>query len=326
MKKSFKSKHLEKIVSVFLFIAIFLVSTMVIFLAKQKKIFAKKINYYTIINSAEKINTGQEIILRGPNIPIGKITNISIDDNPRASKKIPKVRIDFFIYEELIKDEKVRIRTDSVIIFSAPLFGLLGGYKVEITQGSNYYPKVKENELIPSNQMKEGEFLLSVNKVKIDKDDLPFIRKIDPLLENITKVLDPNGRFMKNVNRLVLNLSNFSLQLSEGGVINVIGDPTFRSNLRKALSQVNRILYTSDNLMSNKVKDVLSQTYLLLNSLKKTTDTINYNMPKTLERLNSIMFSLARMIRNLEKSPIFRGGGYIRKNQKSSSDIFKRGP
>lgn len=315
MKKSFKMRHFEKIVSVFVFIAIFFVTSMIIFLAKQKKIFAKKIEYYTIINSIEKISTGQEIILKGPNITVGKIDNFTITPSN-------KVRVDFFIY----KDYEDKVRSDSVIVFSSPFLGVLGGYKVELTSGDGYYPKIADGGLVPSNQMNEGTFLLSIRGLDKDKDEIPLLSKIDPLLTNLTALLDPKGRTMRNANELIRHLSIFSLQLSEGGVLNVIGDPSFRSNLRKAMTQVNTLLGTSDNLLNTRVRDILGETFLLLGNLKKTTDSINYNMPKTLSHLNTIMFRLERMIRNMEQSPLLGGGGGYRTGRTQETKRFFEGP
>lgn len=304
----FKIRHLEKFVSVFVFLALFFLATMGIFLAKQKKIFSKKKNFYTVIQSIEKIEPGMEVILRGPNVPIGKIDGFSITKNN-------EVRIDFFIYQEY----EERIRENSVIVFSAPLLGIIGNFKIEITSGDAYYPMVKKDDIVPSNQMMEGIFLLSMQKKEKDEEEIPLISKLNPLLDNLTTNLDPKGPLMSNITSLLYHLNIFTLQLNQGGVFSVMGSPALKSNLERMTENINYLLASSDSLVNNNVKAVLNDVNVLLHNLKRTTDTVNYNLPKTLSSLNAIMFRLEKIVSNLESSPLLGGGSYNKQKKEDDS-------
>jgi ABC-type transporter Mla subunit MlaD len=285
---------------------------MMIFLAKQKKIFASKKYFYTTINSLEKISTGQELVLRGPNIPIGKITQFSITKRNR-------VRVDFFVYEEY----EDKVRTDSVIIFSAPLFGFLGGFKVELTTGNEYYPRMEANEMVPSSQTREGNFLLMVKGISKQEKDIPLIDKLNPLLENLGKLTDPNGRTIRTLTRLLQHTSSFMMQLSQNGIFSVLGSPQVRSNIERMTAQINTLLSSGDDILNTNVKKLLGDMSQLLNNLKNTTETVNYNLPKLLSQLNSIVFRLERMMANLESSPILGGGGYKQSDRKGTQEFFR---
>lgn len=314
MKQPFRLKHLEKVVSVFVFLALFFLASMLIFLAKQKKLFASKVEYYTIINSMDKISIGQEITLKGPNIPIGKITQYSIT-------KENKVKIEFFIYKEYTD----KIRTDTVIMFDAPLLGFLGGLKVQVSNGNRYYAKSPENSLIPSNQMQEGIFLMQVNGLNAGKKEIPIVDKLNPLLENLTKILDPRGPLVRHLNTLLQHSSNFTMQLSQEGLLSVMGSRTFKSNLERITTNLNVILASGEKIMNNDLKQTLTNLSSLLEGLKRTTGTVNYNLPKLMGRLNSILYRLQRMVKGLERSPLFTGGE-LRRSRRRRKQSPLEGP
>lgn len=314
MIKKFKMRHFEKIVSIFVILAIFFLTTMIIFLTKQKKVFATKLSYYTIIDSAQKISIGQEIILKGPNVPIGKIENFSITQDNR-------VRVDFFIYKEF----QPKVRLDSVIIFTPPMLGILGGLTIEVTTGDSYYPIIPTDNLIPSNRMNEGLFLLTLKGIDKEKQELPIIDKLNPLLDNLTKVLDPNGPTIKNVTSLLYHFNVFAMQLNQGGVFSILGSPALRANIERMTDQINVLLKSSDTLLNSKVKDIMGEVSLLLGDLKKSTETVNYNLPKMLSKLNIIMFRLDNMMKGLEGSPLF-SSGYNKAQGRGDSKKYFEGP
>ncbi|HOJ49237.1 MAG TPA: hypothetical protein PKW55_00300 [Spirochaetota bacterium] len=302
-------KKIEKISTVFMFIGFFMILTIFILLGKQKKILYSKINFYTIINTVKDVNSGQDILLLGPDTPIGKVTGFSVT-------KENKVKVEFFIYSEFID----KIREDSAIVFIPPALGFLGGITIKMVPGTEYYAIKKEGDVIPSNHMYEGEFLLTLRGVKGSDDKIPLLDKVGPLLENITSVLDPKGPFMRNLTNLTYYLSIFSMQLSQGGLFSVIGSNTIKTNIERMMAQINSILATSDTIMANDVRNSLARVNLLLNNIKTLTDTINYNTPRTMSQINLILFRLERMIANLEKSPLFGATG-TRKTEKKQ-DIF----
>ncbi|HCL57046.1 MAG TPA: hypothetical protein DHW82_08585 [Spirochaetia bacterium] len=314
MKKPFRLKHFEKIVSIFIFLAIFFVFTMVVLLAKQKRLFSDKITYYTIIDTANNIAAGQEITLKGPNVAIGKVEGFSIN-------KDNKVIVNFFIYQEY----EQKVRTDSIIIFTPPLFGMLGSFKVEITPGTDYYPALANGSIIPSNQMFSGAFLLSLGHDK-QEEEIPILNKINPLLENVTSLLDPKGQLIKNVTSLLYHLNIFTMQLNQGGVFSVMGSPALKSNLERMTAEVNFLLSSSGNMVNGlnpKMKEILSQVYLLLIDVEKITSSVNYNIPKTMGQLNTILFRVDRMVEKLEKSPLLGSSGYKGKSSGGTRDYFE---
>lgn len=304
-----KIKKIEKLSITFIFIGFFIIVTILVLFAKQKKILYSKTTFYTIINTVKDVNTGQDILLMGPDTPIGKIKGYTItDDN--------KVKIEFFIYNDYLN----KIREDSTIIFIPPMFGFLGGITIKITPGNEYYPIKTEGDIIPSNHMYEGSFLLSLSGIKEKDKKILLLDKVEPLIENITTLLDPKGPFIRNLTNLTYYLSIFSMQLSQGGIFSVIGSNTVRVNIERMTSQINAILAAGEDIMSNEVKTSLARVNLLLNNFKTLTDTINYNTPRAMSQINLILFRLERMIANLEKSPLFGASGS--KKLEKRQDIF----
>jgi len=176
--------------------------------------------------------------------------------------------------------------------------------------------------LIPSNHMMEGLFLLSVKGIDKEKQEIPLLDKLNPLLDNITKIIDHNGQLIRNVTSLLYHFNVFAMQLNQGGVFSVLGSPALRSNLERVTDQLNSLLRSGDNLMNGKVREILTEVSLLFTDLKKTTETVNYNLPKMLSQLNIIMYRLDNMMKGLEGSALF-GKSYGSKGKKDSKQYFE---
>jgi len=186
----FKFRHADKIVGLFVLVAVLLLVLITLFAGVNNKWFTKKIYFSSLFTSAEGLKVGMGVNLRG--FEIGRVKNISLNaDN--------QVDLDFYIYE-IYHD---RVRPDSVIALPS---GLLGA-----ASALDFYPGLADGEpypdgsYIPSTQTVEGKMLVKTRRV-----DRPSGNDaITAILADLPDILD-------NLNSTVISIGTLTDSLDSG--------------------------------------------------------------------------------------------------------------
>ncbi|RKX94872.1 MAG: hypothetical protein DRZ90_11190 [Spirochaetes bacterium] len=214
MKFSFR--HANKIVGLFVLVAVLLFVIITMFAGLNNKWFTKKIYFTSLFTSAEGLKVGMGVNLRG--FEIGRVKNISLNEDNQ-------VDLDFYIYETYHN----RVLPDSVLALPS---GLLGS-----ANALDFYPGLVEGEpypdgsFIPSTQTVEGKMLVKTRRV----DRPPGNDAITTILADLPDILD-------NLNETVVSIGSFSATLDTG--IKGDGDNSLSStmqNLDRTMEDVNDI-------------------------------------------------------------------------------------
>lgn len=176
---SFKFKHLEKIVGVFLTLVILIIVTVIIFIGREQRWFEKHFEYSTKFLRGEGISTGMQVAVKG--IQIGEVKSVYLNEDNW-------IEVSFSVYEEYYE----RIRKDSVVKLRAPL---IGSKVLELIPGEKDMPALASGSYIWSMDTEEGARIMKEKK-KIEKPD------------EITRILN-------NVELLTYNLSSTEGSLNQ---------------------------------------------------------------------------------------------------------------
>ncbi|MCG8452023.1 MAG: MlaD family protein [Spirochaetales bacterium] len=177
----FKFRHADKIVGLFTLVAMLLVLMIIIFAGVNKRWFTKRVSFRSLFTSAEGLEVGMPVNLRG--FEIGRVRSLELNQENQ-------VDLTFSIYEEYHN----RIMPDSVLVLPSGLLGAGGALDL--------YPGKKEGEplvaesYVPSTQTVEGKMLVKTRRV--DRPD-----NADP----VTAVLTELPGTLENVNRTLEGLS-----------------------------------------------------------------------------------------------------------------------
>jgi len=186
----FKFRHADKIVGLFILIAVVMLVVMAVFAGVNKKWFTKKVHFTSLFTSAEGLQIGMGVNLRG--FEIGRVEAISLTaDN--------QVDLAFYVYETYHD----RVRPDSVIALPTALLGSAGAL--------DFYPGLTEGDplpdgtFIPSTQTVEGKLLVKTRKVDRPAGGDP----ISDILAELPDILD-------NLDRTVVSIGDLAASLDTG--------------------------------------------------------------------------------------------------------------
>lgn len=246
-----KFKYAEKFVGIFIFVAIFIVISSLLFLLISQKVFERKYLYKAKFGNAVGLSKNTPVFFKG--FKIGSISGFSLtkDNFIMADIELYKEYKDLIV-EESALFKSVNIITQSSVIEFLP--GLSGG-KIML-----------EGSIIPSIDVPEGKLLLAANKVKTEGDPLNSI--------------------LVNVENLIGNLKNDN-NPEQGAIFRALVNLADASEkLNKLAEYVGKDLEKLDG--KNSGKGVISNTMTNLNDIiadLKTTTTLTNQLLKNADAL-----------------------------------------
>jgi phospholipid/cholesterol/gamma-HCH transport system substrate-binding protein len=147
---SFKFKHLEKIVGVFLTVVLLIVIAVIVFIGREQRWFEKYYEFTTTFKTGENISPGTQVRIKG--IQTGEVKSVFLtEDN--------LIEVTFSIYQEYVG----RIRKDSIVKRRAPL---IGTKFLEIIPGGKNMPILASGSYVWSEDSEEGARILSLKLVE----------------------------------------------------------------------------------------------------------------------------------------------------------------
>lgn len=330
----FKIQYADQIVGLFAILAVLSLSVLLIFMGMNQRWFTKNYHFHTRFLSAEALNIGKPINLKG--FEIGQINKISLtEDNT--------VEVEFYVYEKYYE----KVKPNSIIQHVISPVGI--GSDLVFHPGKYSGSPLEEFSFIPSYNLKEAQDLIKKNVVDIPQGDNTMIRifnQIDPILTNTNMLIEsftalsntmnsgmkgelkgPVGNTIENVAsitnniKIILsettnrinsllddfenisgNVSSFSNNLSDpGGVIPAIMG---EDGSAAALFNDNRELY-------NNLNDILSNLGLMTEELNKFTIYLNDSTPQftgVLEESRGALKEGKAVLEGLKNNPLLRGG------------------
>ncbi len=201
---SYRFKYLEKVIGMFLVLAFLIIIISVIFIAKGKQLWVKKVYYYTQFNSAEALSLGMAVKFKG--LKIGAVKSIKLDDKNN-------IIVRFYVLQEYAN----RVKTDSIIKINAPL---IGEKDIAITAGSEKSKVAPKNSFLYSIDTEKGRLLLAeqIKKEPQSPTDL-IIQNVQVLTAELS---DPKGPFIGTLRNLETFSENFANSFGGDAMRNTI--------------------------------------------------------------------------------------------------------
>ncbi|MBN2736904.1 MAG: MCE family protein [Spirochaetales bacterium] len=273
-----KMPIVDQIVGLFIVIAILALAGLLILIGINQRWFAKNYNFSTRFNSMSGLEMGMSVTLKG--FVIGKVSGIQMNPEDRF------VYVDFYIYDEfyshVVKPNSViQLQTSPLGLGTALIFNP-GKSETNIPQ-----PPLAEGSFIFSNHMDEGKRLLSRGMVEgaASEDTLgSLIASIGPILSNLEPIL-------VNTNQILIHVND----ALEGSRDTALGNTLY--NLDKSVNEIYVALATVNKGPSANTSGPLGT---VLTNAASMTDTLNLELKRQLETLNSTLINLEGITANLD--------------------------
>jgi phospholipid/cholesterol/gamma-HCH transport system substrate-binding protein len=318
----FAIKHAEKIVGLFVLIAVVMLAGVVIFLGANQRWFSRNINYYTVFESAKGLNRGMPITFKG--FEIGKVSSFELtDDN--------KVVLHYYIYYEYHS----RVHRHSLLeLTSSPL-----GSSLLFYPGKEKTEPLGENSLIPAIDSAAGRDILLAKQVDIPEkaeDSLSAIlQNVDEITSQINDLVKNNAAELDNI---VKSLSRTTVALADAMEGRPTG-PLGRSfndlnvivrNLRDLTADMNglipKLLDPTGQEVYPAIQRILSDIEQATEKLKGFIDFISGTAPQItgiLEQGRDVLNKGKDVLEGLSNNPLLRGGITKEREQPSTFKSFR---
>jgi hypothetical protein len=307
-----KLKHLEKLVSVFVIVAIIIIVSALLLMGSFGKWFASRTEYYTYLSSASGLSKGMDIKLRGIGFEIGQVEDFSLTNDNRVLLKL-----------SVFNKYTSKLRVDSVLYVKKPTIGILGKVYIEISTGSENLPKLKANAFIPSNKTFEGRLIIASQRgqgAQEEDSDINLPTPIKLFLTRINNILDPERPYMKHMEEILFRVKGILTTVDKYGMLSVVGSRGFQHNVESITQGINEIANRQLREMMDKVVSVMTTVEATSNVV------IGVRLPRIMQNLENIMVRAESVLRNLERSPIFGGRATTPDVNRERATRRRRGP
>lgn len=216
----FRIQHWDRYVGIFVLLAILILLTTLVFVARGQKWFEKRYRYAATFAKVQGVKPGTPVTISG--MEVGSVNSFRLD---------PQGKVE--IQMDVLKSYKDFIRADSQVTIAT---ALLGGKTVEISKGSPNLPPAAERQILPSQEPRELTDILQEIDVKAP------LQKVDEALENLksltARLSSPEGELFT----ILKNVEFISARLREGqGTAGaILRDPKLYREAAAAAESANR--------------------------------------------------------------------------------------
>jgi len=314
---TFKFRYADRIVGIFVLIALSFVIFMLIVAGVNRQWFAHKYSYTTRFLSAEGLSVGMSIKFKG--VEVGSIKSFRLNDENT-------VDAEFVVYEAYL----AKLHPDSVLELASNPLGLGGG--LNLYPGNNDLPPPAEGSFIPTTQFPEGMELVDRNlTLKEEGGDM-----ISELLSSVPELLSHIDQTVVSVNGLVMTLDR-SLQGDPGAgpVGNILWETEglmkeseeLIGNLSSLVSRLEEAehllpelvgdqgvaggLFYDDADFYGQITGLTEEVMASLNHLASLTGALSSYSPKIDMILTKLISTLVRaedVMEGLKNNPLLKGG------------------
>ncbi len=303
----FVIKHADKIVGLFVLIALVGLVGVVIFLGANQRWFSRNVNYYTIFESAKGLNRGMPITFKG--FEIGKLSSFELNEENR-------VVAHYYIYYEYHS----KIHEYSLLeLTSSPL-----GSSLLFYPGKAETDPLPEDSLIPAFNSTMGRAILDAKRVDIpDKAE----DSLSAILKNVDEMTSQLNDLVKNnateLDSIIKSLSRTTIALADAMEGKPTG-PLGRSftdlngivrNLRTLTEDMNglipKLLDPTGQEVYPAIRRILSDIEQTTEKLKGFIDFVSGTAPQItgiLEQGRDVLNKGKDVLEGLSNNPLLRGG------------------
>lgn len=272
-------KTIDKIVGLFILLAVIGLVVILIFLGLNQRWFKKNVYFYSKFNSAKSLIVGMPITLSG--FEIGKVDNIDL--NPR--EKI--VILNFYIYEEFYETS---VTPNSIIELVSSPIGLGSGlvFHPGLLKGEDDWRAIPEGDYIPAYNTEDGLSIAAkglVDRSVTDDSIGSLLSQVNPIMQQIPPILFALKNVLVDVDEAFKGTRESQLGRTLFSVTGLL------SSMNKSLTEVNSVLGgTSAGPAGN-----------ILNNLSEVSDTMNEAVLEQSRKLAALMENVKGITANLEK-------------------------
>ena len=334
----FRIRFADKIVGLFILLAILGVAGALILLGLNQRWFARNYDYWSRFSSADGLSVGMPIKLRG--FEIGKVDRLSLGrDN--------WVEMEFHIYDTYAG----RLVDGSVLEKATSALGL--GTGLVLQPGPGDAQALPEFALVPSSDMEEGRRLMTARRAAAPAQNDPIaalLSQVQPVLEQIDltvvairKVAEtlnrdlqgqgsgPLASTLKDVAGTAREVNAIATRL-EGIAANLetlsagLSDPTgLARRLLDPKGSLNTIL-DDDNRLYDQIQGSLQELQAVIAQLAEFTRFVNSAQPQIVGLLEQGRTTLDQgqdVLEALKNNPLLRGGVPDRREQQTTFQSYR---
>lgn len=295
----FKLNKFDRLVGISTIIGIAGLIVVIFFTGSTKKWFVKKLNYYTIFDTASGITKGMELTYRG--FTIGKVRSTTLQGH--------SVRTDFYI----LADYEDYVREGSIVQLITSPIGLGSSFVFHPGRGEGLVPVNSEIYRLDS-EFAEEILAKNLNRIQAQSDSIGvLLSKVSSLLDNVNRLLSSvndgvSGRgntelsaIIQTVRGLLENIESLTAASGNSGILaNIVGDD-FNAQINAIVSNLGTVTKGVDGLISG----VSPEIQILLVQLQST------------------MVQVQDVLVGLKNNPLIKNGVPDRSNENSAAPILR---
>ena len=287
---SFKFKHLEKIVGVFLTLVILIIVVVIIFIGREQRWFEKQYEFTTKFLRGEGISPGLQVQVKG--IQIGEVKSVFLSEDNW-------IEVTFTVYDEYSE----RIRKDSVTKMRSPL---LGSKALEIIPGGKDMPVLANGSYIWSVDSDEGARIMA-EKAKTEKPDeiTRILQNVEQLTHNLSAAEGSLEQTLRRISAFFgyLNSEEESFRLMLAQLDEITRRIEQKEGSIGKFMDDNYELYNSTVSMMQKLNLVLDD----FRTLSQTMADASPELKAAIERSNRTMDEAIGLMKTLNQNFLIRG-------------------
>ena len=266
----------EKMVGLFILIAVGLALSLIVFIGRGQNWFKEKVIYYIYFNEGYNLKAGSQVKLF--NTWIGSVDKVELTKDNRV-----KVTIKIF------KDNANKIRVNSIATVDSPT--IIGSEFIAITPGSPELPAIPKDGIIPSKAKKSiADY---IKQFEVEKKIEDFGQIISDLKIVLEKLKDPKGPLFTTLYNIE-EVTN-KLKKGQGNLGRLVMQDDLYREVMTAIKEIKEI--------STGIKTLSGRMAEGIQSLPDTMETINNSVHKldhVMSQLKTAMERAPAMQRQIE--------------------------
>jgi phospholipid/cholesterol/gamma-HCH transport system substrate-binding protein len=317
MPMTFKFRYADRIVGIFILIALLFVLFMLLAAGVNRKWFSHQYHYKSRFTSADGLSVGKAIKFKG--VEVGEVKSFELSSDNF-------IDAEFVIYEDYIHV----LKPNSILELSTNPLGIGGG--LILYPGKNDLPFPDEGSFIPSTQFPSARDLLDKGLVEKDNEgDMvgDLLAAVPDLLNNINSTVLSLNELTQTINgsmegdieagpmaEILLNMENILSRTD-----------TLIAHLSNLMFEVNHAEELVPTLLGNEgvvgglisnegefygeIVGLTNEIHLSLSNLAKLTGSLNSYSPQIDQLLSKLSSSLSKaedVMEGLSNNPLIRGG------------------
>jgi len=287
---SFRFKHLEKIVGVFLTVVILVIIAVIIMIGRERRWFEKQYQYNTKFLRGEGISLGMQVAIKG--IQIGEVKSVFLNEDNW-------IDVGFTVYQEYTE----RIRRDSVVKLRAPL---IGSKVLEIIPGEKDMPQLANGSYVWSEDTEQGEQILA-EKLKGERPD-----QITRLMNNLEKLTYNLSAEDGSLEPVLTKLQVFFTMLTakdESLPRTLASLERITKSIEEKKGSIGKLMYDDYELYQNimELMDNLNKTVSNFEELSAALSDASPEIKAAVDRSNRTMNEAIGLIKILKQNFFVRG-------------------